>query len=294
MNLLATRLTSPGRWLAARRAWVPLLPLLLAAPLLIGCIGSSEVKSQTYSLGPSPTLIVSNENGDIEVRVGPGPDIEIESTLKNPSLVRYNVRLVGEHQIEIDARGRRNSVLDHVLFWRSSSVFVVVTVPPNTRIDLQASNGKIVVEGVQRGGQLRTSNGSITMSDVRGVFDVRTSNGPVTVTSLDGEASIQTSNGPVVLNDVWGTFDVGTSNGSITLSGYLVGKNRLTTSNGDVDVTFEGQRDLAVQATTSNGRINSRLPIIPIDESTGRLVGRMGDGGTELTISTSNGSINLQ
>lgn len=277
-----------------RRGLLLLLPLVLAAPFFIGCLTSSEMREEAYRLGDSPTLVVRNENGDIEVRAGNGPDIEIESTLRNPTLVEYTVRRVGDNQVEIDARGRRNSILDHVLFWRTSSVLVVVTVPRNTSIDLQASNGKIAVEGVNRGGQLRTSNGSITIENVRGMFEARTSNGPVTVTSMDGDADIQTSNGAVVLTDVIGSFEVGTSNGSITLIGFLRGKSRLTTSNGDVDVTFDGQRDLSVQASTSNGRITSRLPITALDESTGRLVGHMGNGGTELTISTSNGSITLQ
>jgi hypothetical protein len=268
-------------------------PLVLALLITTGCVTSSEVREESFDLGDSPTLVIRNENGDIEVRAGNGRTIEVESTLKNPGLVEYNVRQM-DGRLEIDARGRRNSILDHVLFWRSSAAVVVVTVPVNTEIDLQASNGKIALEGVSRGGYMRTSNGSITIEDVLGFYEARTSNGPVTVTSLRGEANIQTSNGPVVLTDVYGRFDVGTSNGSISLSGFLTGRTRLTTSNGDVEVTFDGQRDLALNATTSNGRITSRLQITPVDESTGRLVAMMGAGATELTISTSNGSIMLQ
>jgi hypothetical protein len=288
--------------LASRRALLSpsgrlfFLPIaaLLAASLLVGCMGGSEEREESFDLGSSPTVVVSNENGDIEVRAGSSALVEIQTTFKNPSLVEYRVRQVADDRIEVEARGRRNSILDHVLFWRSSAAAVVILVPAMATIELQASNGKIAVEGLKRGGSLRTSNGSITIDDVEGYYEARTSNGPVTVTSLEGEANIQTSNGAVVLTDVYGRFDVGTSNGSITLTGRLTGSNRLTTSNGDVEVNFDGQTNLAVNASTSNGRITSKLPIRADDESTGRLIGKMGNGETELLISTSNGSITLQ
>jgi DUF4097 and DUF4098 domain-containing protein YvlB len=72
------------------------------------------------------------------------------------------------------------------------------------------------------------------------------------------------------------------------------GQNRLTTSNGSVNVTLQGVPDVKLDASTSNGRVTSRLPITATQTGDHSLSGSIGPGDAGLIIHTSNGAITIQ
>ena len=125
-------------------------------------------------------------------------------------------------------------------------------------------------------GAVRTSNGKIVIEDVIGEFDISTSNGAVTIVRASG------------------TFDIETSNGRIEFDGELASddNNRMTTSNGSVEIMLQGTPSVKLDASTGNGSVTTRLPILttsPGDER--HLVGTVGAGDAELFVRTSNNSI---
>jgi DUF4097 and DUF4098 domain-containing protein YvlB len=72
------------------------------------------------------------------------------------------------------------------------------------------------------------------------------------------------------------------------------GMNQLTTSNGSVEVTLLGEPSVKLDATTSNGAIICKLPIVATESGVKRLVGVVGGGDADLVIKTSNGSVTVQ
>lgn len=181
-----------------------------------------------------------------------------------------------------------------------------------------SSNGSIHTLDVEGAARLKTSNGGVRAENLRGSLDVQTSNGGIDVQHLEGSASLHTSNGRVHAEEVQGSLEADTSNGGITVrlvkpeSGRPV---KLETSNGSIELTMEAMNQNEIRASTSNGGITVHLPSgiganlnahannssisTEFDVATQgalekhHLEGKIGGGGPEIDLSTSNGSIRV-
>jgi DUF4097 and DUF4098 domain-containing protein YvlB len=145
-------------------------------------------------------------------------------------------------------------------FGTDAGADIAVTLPADANVDLRTSNGGIEVVDIQNSGKLRTSNGKISLENVKGEFEVSTSNGDI---------------------DFRGEMTAG-------------GMNRLTTSNGSMEVTLLGEPSVKLDAATSNGEIICKLPIVATERGVNHLVGVVGGGDADLIIETTNGSIVVQ
>ena len=171
---------------------------------------------------------------------------------------------------------------------------IYVTVPADTVLRLNTSNGKIEVQGTTRGGILHTSNGDIVLQDVKGDFEATTSNGAVEIDDIEGKASVKTSNGKVTLRDAKGEFNVRTSNGIVSFSGEMTpgGSNRLVTTNERVEVELTGTPSISLDASTSNGEVkHPDVAILTTKAKTDHVIGTIGAGEAELYIETTNGDV---
>jgi DUF4097 and DUF4098 domain-containing protein YvlB len=249
--------------------------------------GPTVTQDDSFSVEAAPVLVVSSENGRIEVEPGDAGTIRVEATIRNAPKVRYAATQDG-NVVTVKAQVETGA--------QRAGADITVVAPPQTKVDLVTSNGMIEIEGMKASGILRSSNGQVTMTDVEGAFDVRTSNGRIEVSSMDGTATLDTSNGLVSLKEVTGAFDVETSNGPIFFSGEMTpnGENRLETSNGSVTVELQGTPGVNLDASTSHGRVTSRLTIEATRTDTEHLVGTIGAGEADLFIHTSNGSVTIE
>ncbi len=265
--------------------------LLLAAAACDG--GPTEARTDTFTVGPSPRLVVNSVNGRVVVNVAPDNTVQIRAMLKKADRVDYQVSQDGG-TVSVEAKKKGG-----FLSWigRSPGADLEITAPPTTRLELRTSNGRIELHGMQGSGTLRTSNGEIVLEDAKGEFDVSTSNGSIDVRALEGSATLHTSNGRVTVREAAGAFDIETSNGSIDFTGQMTpgGSNKMETSNGSVSIRLEGTPSLKVDASTSNGAVITTLPILTTSTGDeGRLVGAIGEGEATLVIRTSNGSVRIQ
>lgn len=271
-----------------RRATV----LLLATGLFVaGCtLGPTETRDDSFVVGDSVRLIVDSVNGSIEVTAAAAGEVRVQATIRGANRIEYEVAQNGD---TITARGRRTG---WALFGGGAGVSFVITVPPQVDVELETSNGSIQLSGVEGSGSLETSNGKIVLEDVKGEFDGDTSNGTITVDAMEGHARLETSNGRVDLREVIGQVDVETSNGRIFYSGDMTpgGRNRLVTSNGDVNVELHGTPSIDLDASTSRGRVSSEFPILVTVMKERELTGTIGAGEADLFIRTSNGSVSIR
>ena len=255
----------------------------------------SHTRDDTFAVGESPKLIVNSENGRIVVNAGDDGEICVQARLRNPSRINYHVTQDGD-TVRVEARQKGKASLFGFL-GLNMGVEITVTTPRNTNVELNSSNGRIELTGVENSGILQTSNGRISMEDVKGDFEATTSNSRIELHDADGSATLRTSNGHVVMESVKGDFNAQTSNGSISFSGEMTpgGDNQMKTSNGRVRVKLQGTPSLKIDATTSNGSITSSLSNMAASvEEKNRLVGTIGDGEAQLVIQTSNGSISIE
>jgi DUF4097 and DUF4098 domain-containing protein YvlB len=74
--------------------------------------------------------------------------------------------------------------------------------------------------------------------------------------NVAGDFDVSTSNGGVRIAQTNGSFNISTSNGKIEFDGELVpgGDNRITTSNGSIEITFNGTASVELVLAILNQR----------------------------------------
>lgn len=260
------------------------LTALLASLMILGCVtittdahgedgASEESQKHSFVVGENPTIDVTGFNGSIEIINGSDGEVDVETTLKVPSKVSYSA-VVEDNRVTIIAE-RIGSGFN---IGRSPSAEIHLVVPEHAVILATSSNGKISVDGVIGDGELKTSNGKIT------------------VTKSEGTYIISTSNGRITMDDVIGQFRAKTSNGSIDFSGTFTedSSNSLSTTNGSVSIELDSDPNLTLDGRTTNGTINSELPILATMTEKSHIIGKYGDGSAELEVRTTNGSVTIK
>lgn len=132
----------------------------------------------------------------------------------------------------------------------------------------------------------------------RGVeFTGRTVNGSVRGTGLTADTFGHTVNGTVRLKTT-GLAEAHTVNGAIDVS---MGRSNWTnvlefaTVNGSIMVTFPGELNADVEASTVNGSMSTDWPLTVSGKwGPKHMRGKIGQGGRELTLSTVNGDIEIR
>ena len=258
------------------------------------CTTQSAVSTETddFNVGDSLTLKVTSLGGRIEVKAGSDNVVSVRAELRDIRRIKYEAIQSGDEVIvTVENKGK---------WWfpaGNTQADIYVTVPANTALRLETSNGRIEVTGTTRGGILETSNGAIALEDVKGDFEATTSNGEVEINTIDGSAFIRTSNGEVSVQEAKGEFNIKTSNGSVSFSGEMTpgGSNRLVTSNDSIEIELTGTPSLNLDASTSNGEVkHPGVAILATKTDADHLIGTIGAGEAELYIETSNGDITIK
>ncbi|HEV8479517.1 MAG TPA: hypothetical protein VGR66_01890 [Candidatus Eisenbacteria bacterium] len=100
--------------------------------------------------------------------------------------------------------------------------YVILSVPNETSLDMEAQNGALEARGVTGTFSLRTQNGPIAMTNVSGKVTARAANGPISFKGHEGDIDLKAENGPVsvkINNPIWSGkgLDASTENGPITV-----------------------------------------------------------------------------
>ena len=159
-------------------------------------------------------------------------------------------------------------------------------------------NGRVSLNDVGGDASVKTSFGSVDVQRVNGNLRIENSNGPVVANSVSGEASAKMSFGSVTLGDVGGSITVDNQNGAVTLSEARTssGCKSVTakTSFAPIQVRIAESSGYNLSARTSFGRINSEIPITSSGVMGGdSLSGKIGNGGCSLSLTNSNGNIEI-
>lgn len=148
----------------------------------------------------------------------------------------------------------------------------------------------------------KTSNGSITIeADFRGLLNLETSNGSIVLYSGAGQVQLKTSNGSINLGSTRLTTSstVRTSNGTIfgTVALPIFGSFTFENSNGRIDLRLPPDTRGIFDLSTSNGVIDFRLGHDVVNGTTTAFIDqtRVNRGrGPNVVIRTSNGNISVQ
>src|SRR5438093_1254788 len=165
------------------------------------------------------------------------------------------------------------------------------------RGDLTGANGEVAVLNVGPA-YVKTSFGLVRATGVTGALDVENSNGAVNAAEVKGPVTVKTSFAAVVLSRVEGpSIDVRNQNGAVEVEsagGAACTRVTLVTSFAPIRVRLAESGGYDVTARTSFGSIRSDLPITATGSlGTDSLSGRIGAGGCALSLTDSNGNIEI-
>jgi len=236
------------------------------------------------------TRVVGEERDDVEVEVHKVARAESEDGAKR-LLQDIQLQSTGQPsslELEVVTPGRWN---------RRGRVDLEVRVPRQLAIEVSASNGRVGIYGIRAAVRVRSSNGKVRLEDLIGSADVTATNAVVFCRCLRGRLTARSSNGNIKLEEHRGSVDASTSNGLISVDVEELASEgvQLATSNGRIVLDLPEEVDGDVDLRVDNGVIrNARTLCRCTRDTTGRVRGTLGAGGTPIRLRTSNGSISLR
>ena len=277
---------------------------MFVTTLALAALAVAQQTDTTFPVRAGSRLEVNNFGGEIAVRAWD----------------RSEVRLHAEHasrdRIEVSADGQVVTVKASNRRGPPQSVDYDITVPKGMALTLSGVYTDIKVTGVEAeisgetvqgeitvtGGSayisLKSVEGPVTLESCRGRIEVSSVNEGVTVHGCNGDINAETVNGDIELNGIESSaVDASTVNGDITYQGSLRdgGRYRLSTHDGDVDVTIPARSNASITVSTLNGDFESCFPV----QLTGmtprhRFTITLGTGSAKVELESFNGDIKLQ
>jgi len=237
--------------------------------------------SKTLPLKAGERFSLENVNGDVAVSTWKEAKVEIKAV----KIARDDEADLKDVEIRVE---------------QSAGGVSVKTIWPRFRRHFNVSvEFEIKVpEGVDLD-ELETTNGSIEVTGRYGLIDVGSTNGSITVADAAGELTADTTNGGIHIDRFEGRVDADTTNGNVRLQD-LSFKDGITagTTNGSITLAIAAPESLNadLRASTTNGHITVDFPVTlkNLSQSRHRIEARIGQGGPEILLSTTNGSITLK
>jgi hypothetical protein len=242
------------------------LGLVLAAPALQAQDNAKQFH-WNGKLAVDNVIQVKGINGSIDARRAAGDEVEVTADISGPH--------ADEVQIEVNPSADGVTVCE-------------------------VYRGHNTCDGGNSSGhdhdydRIRVNYHVLVPSAVR--FDGRTVNGGVTAENLDRRVKAQSVNGSVkVSSRSWA--EVSSVNGAVTAamgSADWTGSLHISSVNGSVTVALPPDANVDVSFHSVNGHFSSELPVTTESVNRGRMEGRIGSGGRDLTLSSVNGSVEIK
>ena len=239
-----------------RAIWALAILFCLSAP----AFADDQIFDQTYPLPQGGTFMLENVNGSVQVDGWERDDVEIRA-IKTAHRNREDLDRV---KIEVETQPGEVAVRTRYPQGTGVDVSVDYRVRVPSRVLLagvETVNGSVAVRGVDGSGRLRSVNGNVEVLDSSGRFSARTTNG-----NLKLELRHLPEGAPMALETV----------------------------NGSVVLALPSDAQAALNVRSMNGDFHSDLPVVTQGTFSVRAFrGRLGSGGSEISIRTVNGGIRV-
>ena len=223
-----------------------------------------------------PRLVkVSLLNSGITVKTHTGKDVIVESTERDRERTRERTP-DGMRRIDVPFGGFNVEEEDNVITIRSNvmSGNLVVTVPVDTSVQLRATQGTIVVDGLHGEIDVNSTNGRIEVMNISGTVVAETTNGSIRAT-LDRVDPAK----PISFSSTNGSIEV-------TLPADLKANLKMRSFNGSIWSDFD-MKVTGGQPVQSSGGSDAKFQV----KSDRTMNGTINGGGLEASFSTLNGKI---
>ena len=239
--------------------------LLLTAAALCMAMPSfattTQVFDQTYPLQSGGHFVLDNVNGSVQVEGWDRDEVEV-TAVKTSQNDPHDVDRV---QIEVESHPSEVDVHTRYPDGEGAGVAVEYHIHVPNRVllgSVHTVNGSLIVRGVDGGGELRSVNGDVEVLQSSGRFNAKTTNG-----NLRLELRELGDGAPMNLETVNGSVELG--------------------------LPWDARADLNVR--NMNGDLYSDIPVTSTEAMPGSRAfhGRLGHGGSAISVRTVNGGIRL-
>lgn len=212
---------------------------------------------------------------EVTIRAGGRTEEEAEQALRSIEIL---TPVTGDDENVQEIRTRQTERRP----FRSVTVSYDITMPATLALRAKTHNGKIEVREIQGACELESHNGRIEVDGASGSLSAKTHNGGIDVATEAAEVNLSTHNGGIEAR--------------LFTSGQLSGK--IDSHNGSIRLSFQQGVSADVDCRTRNGHVSiNDTALTDVWQKRGRkkhIKGRLGEGGSELKVETSNGSISLE
>ncbi|MCP5101580.1 MAG: hypothetical protein GY943_39050 [Chloroflexi bacterium] len=259
---------------------------LCQGDLIIRSWGESAVvcKGDHFEATQDEGGITVSSNGDLKLMVPQESSLNLE-TVNGDLVVKY----VSGHITINDAH--RDAILVGTGSLKINTVHNDISAKNiDGDVSAQLVHGDTIIRNVE----------SANLGTIYGDVSIRNATGGVNLKEATGDISLRTVNGPVHIEN--GRRDVNLRNlGGETIVENIQGDIRLFGGLSALSHTFTAERDIVlrwpvnapINLVANAPKIKSRLQLEDVVEKEGSLVGRLGDGETNVTL-TANGRIILK
>ena len=249
---------------------------LLSALTLSALPVMADIVTHSYEVSPGGDLNLTTDIGKLVIESHDRDTVEIEVDISGDNAEDFNVT----HELDgnnVIVEGKYSKG-DRSWGWsRDIKVAYTITVPKEFDLNL------------------RTAGGSIRVDDLVGDLNANTSGGSIKIKDIEGDVDLHTSGGSIRTGSILGNLDAHTSGGSIeaTFAKQLTEDAELRTSGGSITVYMIEDMKVELDASTSGGRVRSEFDIDGrVKKKYAR--GKINNGGPELTLRTSGGSVKVK
>jgi hypothetical protein len=256
-----------------------------------GCVDISAGNAQfidtiekRFAVSGTPTLKVGTFDGSVEVNTWDRPEVfvSIERHALSRDEADQMVITTDQRGDEVSVEVRENRPGGFHLRFGSFYARVTITVPAKATVDAATGDGRVIVRDVAGNLNVRTGDGSIRLERINGSIDASTGDGSIDIDGAIQQLRARSGDGRVRVHaaNTAATADwsLSTGDGSVTL---------------EVPDGFGAELD----ATTGDGRVNVHDVAFSGEMSDHRrnvARGRIGNGGSRITIRSGDGSITVR
>jgi DUF4097 and DUF4098 domain-containing protein YvlB len=170
-----------------------------------------------------------------------------------------------------------------------------ITVPLGTHISIDGANGNVLVGPGCGRLEVDANNADITLQGTRDTIRARSINGRIRLEQGLADARLETVNGSIIASMSAGSLQATTTNGAIlaSLLGDSVGSCDLTSLNGDITLALTLGCSAEIQAASERGAVRPDLAMVldPGVQLRKMFRATLGDGKMKIAMNSVNGDI---
>jgi hypothetical protein len=283
---------------------------MLAGLALGGCsVNLSAEKlvrreEQRFTVSGRPEIVLKTFDGAIRVESWDRPEVLVvierqagdENSLK--SIEVKSSQQGNRISVEVVQPEQRETIDIGMHVGRSAAL--IVSVPREADVSARSGDGAVTLENIAGRVDVNTGDGAVSVRRSVGDLVVRTGDGAVSLEDVRGQVELNTGDGAVKIDGVLQRVKARTGDGAIVVrasEGSAAAADwDLETGDGGVTVGLPAAFGAELDARSNDGRVTVNgfdMTGATRDDENREVKGRIGAGGSRLTIRTGDGGITV-